>query len=503
MSEMSRWVYRPDDVRELDRIAIEEQGIPGYELMTRAGRAAYKAVRERYPERHQWLVLCGSGNNGGDGYVIARLALEQEMPVTLVALSDPAKLRGDAATAWQDYVAAGGTVRDWSGPSDLQGAEIIVDALLGTGLMRDLAGSYRDAVETINGYAAANAVPVLAVDIPSGLNGLTGQVMGAATQAALTVTFVGLKQGLFLAEAAERVGELVYDDLGIAPISTARVAPTMQVFTAVQLNELLPRRKRTGHKGDYGHVLIVGGNTGMAGAARLAGEAALRSGAGLVSVATRAANVSAIVEGRPELMCRGVEDMAELDALLERATVVAVGPGLGQDDWARKVFGRALDAGKPLVLDADALNLLAQSPRQQDHWILTPHPGEAARLLGLSTGDVQADRLGSLAVLNERYGGCALLKGHGTLIGRRSQGSPPWLIRGGNPGMATAGMGDVLTGITAAICAQCARAGAELDEIAAAAAWLHATAGDRAAARGERGLIAGDLFAELRLCLNS
>jgi NAD(P)H-hydrate epimerase len=241
----------------------------------------------------------------------------------------------------------------------------------------------------------------------------------------------------------------------------------------------------------------------MAGAARLAGEAALRSGAGLVSVATRAANVSAIVEGRPELMCRGVEDMTELDALLERATVVAVGPGLGQDDWARTVFGRALGAGKPLVLDADALNLLAQSPRQQDHWILTPHPGEAARLLGLSTGDVQADRLGSLAGLNERYGGCALLKGHGTLIGRRSQGSPPWLIRGGNPGMATAGMGDVLTGITAAVYAQCARAGAELDEIAAAAAWLHATAGDRAAARGERGLIAGDLFAELRLCLNS
>lgn len=503
MSEMSRWVYKPDDVRELDRIAIEEQGIPGYELMTRAGRAAFAAVCKRYPQRRHWLVLCGSGNNGGDGYVIARLALEQDMPVTLIALSDPQKLKGDAAVAWQDFVAAGGAVQAWSGPGDLQGAEIIVDALLGTGLMRDLAGDYREAVETLNAFAAANEVPVLAVDIPSGLSGLTGRVMGAATCADITATFVGLKQGLFLADGPDRAGEIVYDDLGIRPVSTARVMPTMQIFAAKQFAALMPARQRTGHKGDYGHVLIVGGNTGMAGAARLAGEAALRSGAGLVSVATRAANVSAIVEGRPELMCRGVEDHRELEPLLARATVVAVGPGLGQDQWARDVFARVLAADTPLILDADALNLLAESPQQRDNWILTPHPGEAARLLGVSTADIQADRLGSLARITATFGGCALLKGHGTLISRQGMTSPPWLIRGGNPGMATAGMGDVLTGVTAAVYAQCAKKAAPSDEIAAAAAWLHATAGDRAAARGERGLIAGDLFAELRQCLNS
>jgi len=248
---------------------------------------------------------------------------------------------------------------------------------------------------------------------------------------------------------------------------------------------------------------MVGGNIGMAGAARLAGEAALRSGAGLVSVATRAANVAAIVEGRPELMCKGVEDAADLDALLTRATVIAVGPGLGQDDWAHAMFQRVIAAGKPLVIDADALNLLAETHMRQDNWMLTPHPGEAARLLGVTTAAIQDDRLGSLAMLTNKYAGCVLLKGHGTLISCAHTTDPAWLIRGGNPGMATAGMGDVLTGIAAAVYGQSRSSGASVDRIVAAAAWLHACAGDRAASSGERGLLATDLFAELRACLNS
>lgn len=500
---MSRWIYKPEDVRELDRIAIEEQGVPGYELMMRAGLAAFNALQERYPGRSNWVVFCGSGNNGGDGYVIARLALDKGLSVRLIALSNPAKLSGDAATAHHDFAAAGGQVANWSGPDDMQGADVIVDALLGTGLERVLAGAYLEVVETINAYSAANNAVVLAVDIPSGLSGLTGEVMGAAVRAQVTATFVGWKQGLFLAAGPDYCGDLVYSDLSIDAIDMQRVAPSLQFFGKRQFHQLLPRRERTGHKGAYGHVLIVGGNTGMAGAARLAGEAALRAGAGLVSVATRAANVAAIVEGRPELMCRGVEDKAELGALFERATVIALGPGLGQDVWARDVCSEALAAGKPLVVDADALNLLAAEPTRREDWILTPHPGEASRLLGCSTHDIQSDRLGSLAALNQKYGGCALLKGHGTLVSSAGQPLPPWLIRGGNPGMATAGMGDVLTGITAAVYAQCMNAAARTDEIAAAAAWLHASAGDRAAEQGERGLIAGDLFAELRRCLNS
>jgi hydroxyethylthiazole kinase-like uncharacterized protein yjeF len=509
MSEMSQPIYRPDDVRELDRIAIEEQGIPGYTLMTRAGQATYAVAVEHFPQASRWLVICGSGNNGGDGYVIARLAVEHGMQVQLIALSPPASLTGDAATACDDFAAAGVRVTEWDAHIDLQDVDIVVDAMLGTGLMRPLEGLYLDVVQVL--AKRPPAVSVVAVDIATGLSGLTGEVLGAAVRADLTVSYVGLKQGLFLGNGPDYSGQLVFDDLGIQPIDSARVKPVLQVFGQDNFRKLMPPRARMGHKGDYGHVLVIGGNTGMAGAARLAAEAALRCGAGLVSVATRAENVAAIIAGRPELMCRGVETDADLDAMLERASVIALGPGLGQDDWARQVYKRALAANKstgiPMVVDADALNLLAQAPDKRDTWILTPHPGEASRLLGITTAEVQADRLASLRKLIDLYGGCALLKGHGTLVAGAGPDALPWLIRAGNPGMATAGMGDVLTGITAAIYAQCSRevvAGRVAgDAIAAAAAWLHATAGDRAASKGERGLAAADLFAELRACLNS
>ncbi len=263
-------------------------------------------------------------------------------------------------------------------------------------------------------------------------------------------------------------------------------------------SELLPRRARAAHKGRFGHVLVIGGNRGMGGAVRLAGEAALRSGAGLVSLATRPDNVPAVLAGCPELMCRGVESAGELDQLLARATVIAIGPGLGQDSWARELFVRALSAQLPLVVDADALNLLADDPLHRDDWVLTPHPGEAARLLGAEVSEIQADRCTRLTELQQRYGGVALLKGAGSLI--TADDSLPWLVRAGNPGMASAGMGDVLTGITAAVIAQCPAA--EPAARVALAAWLHAAAGDRAAAGGERGMVATDVIAELRACLN-
>jgi NAD(P)H-hydrate epimerase len=502
---MAQQVYRPDAVRELDRIAIEEQGIPGYELMKRAGRATYIAAAELYPHASRWLVLCGSGNNAGDGYVIARLARENGKEVRVIALSPPANLTGAAATARDDFAAIGGSVAQWRSPADLDAADIVIDAMLGTGLIRPVAGIYLEVVEAL--AQRPPSTTVVAVDIATGLSGLTGEVMGAAVRADLTVTYVGLKLGLFLGNGPDYSGELRFADLGIQAVDSERVQPVLRVFTAERFRELMPRRKRMGHKGNYGHVLIIGGNTGMAGAARLAGEAALRSGAGLVSVATRAANTAAIVAGRPELMCHGIETDNDLDALLARASVIALGPGLGQDEWARHVYKSALAAGKPLVLDADALNLLAESPQQRDDWIMTPHPGEAGRLLGSTTAQVQADRLACLGSLTSTYGGCAVLKGHATLVADNEPAALPWLIRAGNPGMATAGMGDVLTGITAAIYAQCAGAvsatGCSIADIAAAAAWLHATAGDRAAAAGERGLVASDLFAELRACLNN
>jgi len=492
METNGQWVYTPDAVRELDRIAIEEQGIAGYRLMRRAGQFAFDAIRERMPHARHWVIYCGSGNNAGDGYVIGRLALENDLDVTVIAVGEPERLGGDAASAYQDYVAEGGTLQPLGSPVDAD-VDLVVDALLGTGLQRPLQGVYAEAVAAIN----AATVPVVAVDIPTGLNGADGAVMGDCVRADLTVTFVGLKQGLFLGDGSAACGELHFSDLGVDPVAVDRVVPVMRCVGARELRRNLPKRNRASHKGDFGHALVVGGNRGMGGAVRLAGTAALRSGAGLVSVATRAENVSAVIAGRPELMCRGVQGAGDLDDLLARASVVAIGPGLGQDDWARELLARVLATDLPLVLDADALNLLATDPQRRDNWVLTPHPGEAARLLGIATGAVQADRVGALGELQQRYGGTVLLKGAGTLV----TGHPvPWLVTAGNPGMSSAGMGDVLTGVTAAMFAQ--GSGKDPDALVALAAWLHATAGDRAARHGERGLLAGDVLKELRRCLN-
>ncbi len=492
MLTVANSVFVPEVVRELDRRAIEDRGIPGYTLMCRAGQAAFAAVRDRYPAAARWVVVCGAGNNAGDGYVIARLARAAGVEVRVIAVSDPGGLGGDAARAWTDFRDAGGTTSALA-DAELGTADLLVDALLGTGLDRLVGGSYRDAVEAVNAAAA----PVLAVDIPSGLNGTTGEIMGVAVQASLTVTFVGRKQGLYLGAGPELCGEVLFADLDVPADVMTGIEPALRLFDRVQLAELLPRRRANAHKGLFGHVLIVGGNHGMSGAVRLAGEAALRAGAGLVSVATRAETAGAVVAGRPELMCRAVGGVDDLEPMLERATHIAVGPGLGQDAWAQQLFARVLAAGRPLIVDADALNLLAAQPQRRDDWVLTPHPGEAARLLGGSAAAVQSNRLDALAELTGRYGGITVLKGRGTLVGQQQQ--IPFLVERGNPGMATAGMGDVLTGTVAGLLAQ--RPDCPLPATAAAA-WAHATAGDRAAGAGERGLLAGDVLSELRACLN-
>lgn len=490
MTDPAQYAYLPSQVRALDQLAIGEAGIPGYTLMSRAGEAAVAAIGHRWPGARRWRIVCGAGNNAGDGYVVARLARQSGLDVAVAALLEPSQLRGDAATAWQDYRRAGGSVTGFTGDF-LADADVAVDALLGTGLTRPLEGAWLHAVEALNGVHC----PVVALDLPTGLDGGTGEVLGGAVRADLTVTFVGLKAGCYLGAGPDHTGELVLADLAIPAEIRARGVPVMRHFTAADLARVLPRRARTAHKGHFGHVLVVGGNRGMQGAARLAGEAALRSGAGLVSVATRPDNAALISAVRPELMAHGVESPADLAPLLARATVVAVGPGLGQDDWARGLLGAVLAAPHPKVVDADALNLLATAPWQRSAWILTPHPGEAARLLGGAR--INDRRLEAVQELAHRYGGTVVLKGCRSLVAE--DGGLPWLIDRGNPGMATAGMGDILTGITAALVAQ---TGAATDEVAAAAAWVHAAAGDAAARAGERGLIAGDVLAQLRPWLN-
>lgn len=320
--------------------------------------------------------------------------------------------------------------------------------------------------------------------------------MGAAMRATHTVSFVALKLGCFVGHGPAHCGGLHFAGLGL-PAEIARHQPAvLERLDESLLAALLPRRARDAHKGMFGHVLVAGGGAGMPGAVRLSGEACLRAGAGLVSIATRAENVGPIVAGRPELMVHAFDDVGRLRELATRADVIVVGPGLGRDSWAEDVLAAVLATDRPLVIDADALNLLAARPLARGNWILTPHPAEAARLLGTDTPAVQDDRLRALAALVERFGGVAVLKGAGTLIGAR--GHTPGICTHGNPGMATAGMGDVLTGVIAALIAQLGD-----PWIAARAGVLaHALAGDRAAAGLERGLIASDLFEPLRTCLN-
>jgi hydroxyethylthiazole kinase-like uncharacterized protein yjeF len=483
-------IYSVAAVRETDRMTIEDRGVPGYTLMMRAGEAAVSEACARFPDAGRWQVVCGAGNNAGDGYVVARVAAARGLAVSVIALVDPESLQGDAATAYRDYAAEGGVVLPWAGELDAE-ASLLVDGMLGSGLERDVGGEFARAVAALNAHGA----PVLALDIPTGIQGDTGAVLGCAVRADLTVTFVGLKQGLFLGEGPEYCGTLRFADLGIADDDRDGIEPAMRRIDDAMLAAALPRRRRTGHKGDYGHVLVVGGGEGMPGAVRLAGEAALRAGAGLVSIATHPSHAAMMVASRPELMPHAVASPNDLAPLLERADVVAFGPGLGRSDWARALFDPLLAFDRPAVWDADALNLLAEQPGKARERVITPHPGEAARLLGETTAGIQADRPGALARLQAKYGGIAVLKGAGTLV---SDLPVPLLCTAGNPGMGSAGMGDVLSGIIAALAAQ----GIELPRAAAVGVEVHARAGDRAAVAGERGLIASDLLAELRAVVN-
>lgn len=492
MKVLPSMLYEAASVRELDRLAIEEQQIPGYTLMVRAGQVLLHTIDRHFPQAKRIVVLCGAGNNGGDGYVLARMARARGIEVEVVALADPARLKGDAALACATFREAGGTTYDWAAKR-LDDVDLIVDAIVGTGLTRPLSGAAATVVSAVN----SSSVPVLAVDIPTGLHADTGGVLGSAVRANVTTTFVGLKIGLFQGAGPDRAGVVEFDDLGIGQGLADRVTPVARRIDRKLLEHTLPRRRRAGHKGMYGHVLVIGGGLGMPGAARLAGEGALRAGAGRVTVATWPDNVAAVVAGRPELMVMGVDEPTRIASVLNRVDVVAIGPGLGTDGWAQGLLRTVEASGLPMVIDADALSLIATHPRPRRDVIMTPHPGEAATMLKCETRAVQGDRRAAVAALCERYGGVVALKGAGTFVARK--GELPWLCERGNPGMATAGMGDVLTGVIAGIAAQ----NSDLFAAARCGVLAHALAGDRAAARGgERGLVASDLLAELRPVMN-
>lgn len=477
-------LYDGAQARALDARLIAA-GTPGFELMQRAAHAIWRALRRQWPNAGAVTVLAGHGNNAGDGYLVAALAQRAGWQVRVLAVSEPHRLQGDAALARDAAVAAGVAVQAWQPAHAPQG--VLVDALLGTGLAGAVRAPYGAAIEWLNG----SGCPVLAVDIPSGICADTGQVLGAAVRAQLTVTLIGLKIGLRVGQALDHVGILVFDDLQAEPAIVAE----QQALAGRLAGPLLPRvpaRQPTTHKGQLGHLLVVGGDHGTGGAALLSAQSALRSGAGMVSLATRAQHLAAAQGRLPEVMSLAVDSANQLHRLAGSLCVWVVGPGLGQGAWARSLLSAAAASTAAQVWDADALNLLAAGAVNiAGGAVITPHPGEAARLLNMSTEAVQADRPAAARALAQRYQVVCVLKGAGTLVA-----DPTGRLRvcdRGDPVMAGAGLGDVLAGLIGALIAQ----GCTPWDAACLGVWVHAGAGEYLAKKGN-GLAASDLCDAIR-----
>ncbi|MTH47078.1 bifunctional ADP-dependent NAD(P)H-hydrate dehydratase/NAD(P)H-hydrate epimerase [Intestinirhabdus alba] len=483
-------VWPAEAIGPLERAAADACGLTLYELMLCAGDAVFQAAQRAYPDARSWLVLCGHGNNGGDGYVAARLAKAAGIEVTLLALESDRPLPEEAAQAREAWLNAGGEIHS----ADIvwpKGAGVIIDALLGTGLQHAPRAPVAGCIERANDYPA----PIVAIDIPSGLLAQTGAAPGAVIDAAHTITFIALKPGLLTGKARNYTGHLHYDALGLEAWLTGQEAPFRRVEVSQLARWLTPRRPAS-HKGDHGRLVIVGGDRGTGGAIRMAGEAALRAGAGLVRVLTRRENIAPLLAARPELMVHELTPRT-LEESLAWADVVVVGPGLGQQEWGKKALQKIENFRQPMLWDADALNLLAINPDKRHNRLITPHPGEAARLLGCPVAEVENDRLDAARRLVKRYGGVVVLKGAGTIVADESGALA--VVDAGNAGMASGGMGDVLSGIIGAFLGQ------KLAPYDAACAGCvaHGAAADALAAElGTRGMLASDLFSPLRRMVN-
>ena len=484
-------LYSAKQVRELDRIAIEEYGISGYSLMKRAGQAVFDFISREYASYSKIYVFTGLGNNGGDGYVVAKLAILGGLDVEVVQIKSKNNLSEDSLQAQEDFKKIQGKINTLDEIYQVENS-LIVDALLGTGITRSVEGEFKQAIEKLNSSTA----PVISIDVPSGINSDTGYTMGCAVKADATITFVGMKKGLLTSHAVDCCGKLIFDSLNLSSeIYETHMNHNCESIDLSQYKSFLGERASDSHKKSYGHLVAIGGATGMQGAILLSGMAALRTGAGLVTIASM--DETQLIEqlNYPELMVNSITDIKNLENILKKADVIAIGPGLGLTATAANILSFVLDTNLPLIIDADALKLLAKDSCMRKNWILTPHPGEASQLLGIKPSDIQKDRFESAKKIQKLYGGICVLKGSGTIVAAEQK---LFICNQGNPGMATAGMGDVLTGIISALVCQ----GLPLEEAAKMGVCLHAEAGDLASKDGERGMIASDLFQCLRKLVN-
>ncbi|MDE1461277.1 NAD(P)H-hydrate dehydratase [Spartinivicinus poritis] len=500
-NSLSHALYTAEQVRQLDHNAIQHQGIPGYALMELAGKAAFQLLLRCCQQwfgtdAYQLQVLCGSGNNAGDGYIVAGLAGQKGIDVKVVAVGDPDKLKGDALTAYQWCQEQSVPIIPWQ--TDLQlTADVFVDALLGTGLKGPVRETYAHVIEQLNNTYK----PVIAVDIPSGLCADTGAELGVAVKASHTITFIGRKQGLYTHQGRELAGDVHFAGLAVPEMVYHTTPCSSYLLDPSHFVSALPRRHKNSHKKEFGHLVLIGGDHGMGGAITMAAETALHAGVGLVSVVTRPAHVGGLQARCPEIMTVGCDNPDQIPRLLIEKTTLVIGPGLGQSPWSRQCLLAAINSGLPLVIDADGLNLLAMEPTLLEHkqsdWLLTPHPGEAARMLGVSTQQIQKNRFASVEQLANQYQSTVVLKGAGSLVCTKGLIQ---LANVGNPGMAVGGMGDVLSGLLGALLAQ----GMTTAKAAGLGTWLHSRSADQLAeiVGGHYGLKPTELIPLIRKQIN-
>ncbi|HIF9352727.1 TPA: NAD(P)H-hydrate dehydratase [Photobacterium damselae] len=471
---------------DTEQVKIGEQGIANelkitmYELMQKAGTAVFQALVQSYPDARSLIIFVGKGNNGGDGYVVARLALLAGYRVQVYHHGDQDNLTSDSHKAKQDYLNVGGSLLTYD-DLDFQNIDLVIDALLGTGLNGDM---YPETCALIHKINHLN-LPIMSIDIPSGLCANTGFASKDVIKADITVCLIAIKSGLITGSAREYVGKLVLDDLGVKEFF-CKNAFAKGTLTYAKIKP----RKPTYHKGNSGHSLVIGGDAGMGGALLLSSEACLRSGAGLVASLTDTTNVMPSLVRTPEVMASDWQNQEMLSQRLSWATALGFGPGLGLSLFAKHLFIQITQQTLPKVFDADALNILSLTPNFDDLRILTPHPGEAARLLNCTIKDIEQDRYQAVQKIQRKYGGVVVLKGAGTVI---YDGEQFFVCAIGNASMATGGMGDVLTGVITSLLAQ----GYNTTQAAVYGVHIHSLAGDLAAKTKPIGLIASDVIAYL------
>jgi len=512
-------IVTASQMQALDRRTIVEAGIPASALMENAGKGVVATMERVYGSlaNKTVSVLCGKGNNGGDGFVVARLLRRKRARPRVLLFAHAKEITGDAKQMYRQFVAAAGSASVVTNPTadrlhaQLESADMVVDALLGTGLSSPVAGSYKIAIDLLNEVSETRACPVIAVDLPSGIHADTGAVLGAAVRATTTATFGLPKIGLYVGAGIDHVGQVHIVDIGIPPSYCESIDSRVSLITATSVRLYLPRRTLSAHKGTYGHAGIIAGSVGKSGAAAMVATAALRIGTGLVTVATPA-SMNPVLESKlleamtmpmPETTDQSLalSGLERLVSFANAGSAVAIGPGLTTHpetvQLIRTLLGRL---ERPCVLDADGLNALQGHASVLDNCksgaVLTPHPGEMARLINGSSQSVNADRIGTATAFAQRHGVVLLLKGARTIVAHPDGRTA--ICPTGNPGMATGGTGDALTGVIVGLLAQ----QLTLWDAACVGTYIHGFAGDVAASElGQAGMLARDLIARIPLAL--